>query len=291
MARALSLQLLILRVLILPPLSARELRTELTLPGSNLNEMAYPHVYPSPPQTVARVWGPTSELPERVRSELETGWFFYLAEIATRRIMNDALSSRYQPSSWYFQNKWWTEEEEHHFVQYVERLDGELESWYATLPAPMVFPRDPAKPVGDVMRAILRGHLLDIREVLYFPALKALCESSQLQDLGPRTQQLARLAMENDMSRIAICEEGPWHRHQGTWLMLRNCTKSILHLLAIALRGLNEPALRALLPSGWDQSVIKVMRWIESWKHESPDLELVHTMLQRISSCAGLPLS
>ncbi|KAH8879240.1 hypothetical protein GQ53DRAFT_855030, partial [Thozetella sp. PMI_491] len=259
--------------------SELELRTELGLPGSSLNEMRYPNVYPSPPRGAAQYpWGSASDVAEQTRNEQETGWFFYLAEIATRRMMNEALSSRYQPSSWYLTKDWWTEQEEHHLLHYVEQLDSKLDSWYRTLPAPIAFPSDPAEPVGDVLRGILRGHLIDIREVLYFPALKAAMFKS-LDEIGPRTMQVATLALKNDMDRIMVCEEGYWHRHQGTWLMLRTCTRSCLHLLAAALRVRDEPRLRDMLPEAWSSATERVLNWIEHWKRESPDLELLFGIL------------
>ncbi|KAK9802103.1 putative Zn(2)-C6 fungal-type domain-containing protein [Seiridium cardinale] len=263
-----------------------ELRTELGLPGSSLNEMRYPNVYPSPPISVPLAWD-TSETTERSRTELELAWFFYLAEIALRRIMNDALSIRYSPSSWYFTKTWWKNQEENQFVSYVEEFTQKLQSWYNTLPPSMFFSQDPTTGAGDILRGILRGHLVDIREVVYFPSLRALM-SQPFHDLGSHTLQIARQALENDLHRIMECQEGFYVRHQGTWLMIRTCTRSCLHLLAVGLRGLREPQIASLLPDGWKPAVGSILRLIDYWQDESPDLATLLRTLNGI--CARLDI-
>ncbi|KAH8649797.1 hypothetical protein BX600DRAFT_441899 [Xylariales sp. PMI_506] len=258
-----------------------ELRTEIGLPGSSLNEMNYPHVYPSPPRSMPDAWSRATEVTDRTQAELETGWFFYLAEIALRRMMNDALSLRYRASSWYLNTDWWTRKDEHYLVDYVEEFMVNLRSWYDTLPPPMAFPEDPSQPVEDMLRGILRGHLIDIKEVVYFPALRALI-FQPMDTLGHQTLHLARQALENDLARISICQEGLWIRHQGTWLMIRSCTRSCLHLLAVVFRATNERVIRALLPGGWKEAVASILQLIDYWKDESPDLEFLYKHLARL---------
>lgn len=83
----------------------RELRLELGLPGSGINESQYPHIFPSPPSfnDVQEIKTPLEEiLPSKFspvesdRAHLETSWFFYLGEIALRKLMNRILLSRYE---------------------------------------------------------------------------------------------------------------------------------------------------------------------------------------------------
>lgn len=91
-----------------------ELRMELSLPGSGLNERRYPHIFPSVPvasaaeqDTPSTGWqslqqehtlrsGTISSPPSRDQSNQENSWLFYLAEIALRRIMNRVLLVRYK---------------------------------------------------------------------------------------------------------------------------------------------------------------------------------------------------
>ncbi|KAK7421230.1 Zcf27p [Neonectria punicea] len=253
--------------------SELELRTELGLPGSSLNEMQYSHVYPSPPspsQLAGNHMRPESTA-QRERDRLENGWFFYLAEIALRRIMNEALSARYWADSWYYTTRWWTAAGEERFQADGEKFKVKLETWQDMLPPSMRFPRNPRESTGDPLRGILRSHLIDILDVLYFPAVRAVaCE--EVSELGPYTLATAREALLNAVNRITISEEGFWHRHQGTWLMIRTCSRSSLQLLAVAFRAQTEPSLSELLPEGWKYSVTRVFTMIEYWEPESPDL-------------------
>ncbi|KPM38222.1 hypothetical protein AK830_g8341 [Neonectria ditissima] len=265
--------------------SELELRTELGLPGSSLNEMQYSHVYPSPPspsQLAGNHTRPESAA-QRERDRLENGWFFYLAEIALRRIMNEALSARYWADSWYYTTRWWTAAGEERFRTDVEKFKVKLETWQDMLPPSMRFPRNPHENTGDFLRGILRSHLIDILDVLYFPAVRAVaCE--EVGELGPYTLATARDALLNAVNRITISEEGFWHRHQGTWLMIRTCSRSSLQLLAVAFRAQTEPSLLELLPEGWKYSVTRVFTMIEYWEPESPDLGLLLARMRGLVS-------
>ncbi len=90
----------------------RELRIELTLPGSGLVEEAYPHLLPQPPvadteedalnhfetsqNQVLHEASPQLSTTSSDTHHMQTGWFFYLAEIALRRIVNRVLLHRYR---------------------------------------------------------------------------------------------------------------------------------------------------------------------------------------------------
>lgn len=263
----------------------RELRTELGLPGSSLNEMQYSHVYPSPPSPGQMVGNHTrsESAAQRERDRLETGWFFYLAEIALRRIMNEALSSRYWADSWYYTVDWWTAAGEDKYRHDVERFKAKLDTWKEMLPAAMAFPSNASERTGDALRGILRSHLIDILDVLYFPAVRAVA-CKDINEIGPYVLATAREALANAVYRLTICEEGFWHRHQGTWLMIRTCSRSTLQLLAIAFRARQEPSLAGLLPEGWKYSVSRVFTCIEYWEPESPDLTMLLARLRELVS-------
>lgn len=275
--------------------TSSELRTELGLPGSGLSDMRYPHLYPSPPPPMPKSWESAScglSGDDRGRSEIEESWFFYLAEIAVRRIMNCALSARYgggvssssssSSSSWYFSTRWWSEQnnEGRHLSHYVHEMTRQLDEWHETLPKNMSFSQEPQQPIRNVLPGILRCHLLDVREVVYWPSLDALMTRPRA-ELGAHVLRLARLALENDVSRIIISEAGFWYRHQGTWLMIRSCSRSCFHLLGVAIRAGSggDPGLFELLPSGWQEAVARVIQMIRFWEPESPDLTwLVRTL-------------
>ncbi|RMJ19150.1 hypothetical protein CDV36_001248 [Fusarium kuroshium] len=265
--------------------SELELRTELGLPGSILNDMQYSHLYPSPPgpsQLVTDRMGPESE-------HLEKGWFFYLAEIALRRIMNEALSARYRVGSWYYTTSWWATSGVDGFRGHVDEFRAKLNTWQEMLPAVMRFPHDPLENTGDTLRGILRGHFIDILDVLYFPSVQAVV-CRDVSELDPYILTTAQAALQTAKYRITICEEGFWHRHQGTWLMIRTCSRSTLLLLATAIRAQQISGLEDLLPDGWRASVARVITLIEYWQDESPDLGILLERLRELAVRAGFEL-
>ena len=272
--------------------SELELRTELELPGSTLNEMQYSHEYPSPPNPAQLVAGHGQGQTQVQREQLERGWFFYLAEIALRRIMNDALSSRYASGSWYYTVPWWTATGEDWLRSDIEGFRQKLDTWQAMLPTAMRFDVTSDEPTHDALRGILRGHYVDILDVLCFPAVRAVVCSRRYDDLGLYVVDAAREGLLNAVYRIKICREGFYHRHQGTWLMLRTCSRSVLQLLAVALRARDESAVAPLLPDGWRDATTQVLALLEYWQHESADLALLQARIREILAdldATGLP--
>ena len=254
--------------------------------------MHYPHVYPSPPSPRQPVRSGES-FPEadsdRGREWLELGWFFYLAVIALRRIMNEALSARYWRGSWYYTTEWWTHEEHGQFQSRVDEFKQKLETWYEMLPPPMRFPRNANETVGaDPLRGILRGHFVDILDVVLFPAVHAVV----LRDPSEVSQSIlicARKALATAVDRITISSEGFWHRHQGTWLMIRTCSRSALQLLGVAMRAQKEGRegrdvafANDLLPDGWRESVASVIALVAYWEAESPELTRLLARLKEL---------
>jgi hypothetical protein len=82
----------------------RELCFLLGLPGSGINEIEYLHLFPSPPASMQDsaqhlaygspevAWSsPRSLVSSSDRQNQELGWFFYLAEIALKRIAHNVI--------------------------------------------------------------------------------------------------------------------------------------------------------------------------------------------------------
>jgi hypothetical protein len=70
------------------------------------------------------------------------------------------------------------------------------------------------------------------------------------------------------IDRIQKNESGFYHRHHGTWLMLRSCTRSALVLLAAA----RTPHLHSRLPIEWGMAIYKVIGMLNYWREESRDV-------------------
>jgi hypothetical protein len=113
----------------------------LGLPGSGINESRYPHIFPSPPsfeEPDPNLRAPVGESRsfqtpsfETDRAHLVTGWFFYLGEIALKRLMNRILLYRYRENSSSCNGNS-EEENDSELRQSVSEFDLQLEQWYVS---------------------------------------------------------------------------------------------------------------------------------------------------------------
>lgn len=129
----------------------------------------------------------------------------------------------------------------------------------------------PEESYGDdenhaAFRFILNGHLLDCYEMMYWLFVVNAIHGRLRDDPNSKAQQFARRGLEICVRRIKENETGFRHRHHGTWLMLRSCTRSALMLIAAARSGLS-----AILPREWEASIAKVMELLRYWQGEILD--------------------
>ena len=100
---------------------------------------------------------------------------------------------------------------------------------------------------------------------------------------GGAVESFSRKGLIVCVERIQKNESGFYHRHHGTWLMLRSCTRSALVLLAAA----RSSRLSELLPVDWELAVYKVIAMLNHWKEESRDvfdrLDIVETLMRGLT--------
>jgi hypothetical protein len=158
----------------------------------------------------------------------------------------------------------------------------------------MKFPVQTNQATGDILRFILRGHMIDIREVVRFPAIHAVLASPSLLSTDNPSLTCVRLArelLENAVERIKANREGWYHRHQGTWLMMRSCSRSALHLLGMALKCQQAAAIMKVsqtdleievLPLDWKEVVEQVIDLLGYWADESSDMKRLSNILKEL---------
>lgn len=117
---------------------------------------------------------------------------------------------------------------------------------------------------------------------------------ANVEDLTATTLGHARECTENAVIRIEAHVEEFLHRHQGTWLTIRGCSRSALALLGLKLRcnALSAGSTprsstgfaQALLPPRWREAVINVLEMLRAWSEERQDVkrlcQIVETLLQ-----------
>lgn len=132
----------------------------------------------------------------------------------------------------------------------------------------------------DILRWVLRGHMIDVRELLYFPAIGAILGPHPT-DIGDQTVQFTRAFLANSVHRIHANTEGFLHRHQGTWLTIRSCTRSAIILLGAALMCQERNAPDAtLLPEYWRAAVVQVLGLLKAWERESDDVRRLKVVVE-----------
>jgi len=252
--------------------SPRELRLELNVFENSIWDLTYPAFYPSPP--------------DGLKSQREVVWYYYLGEIALRRLGNRILNffhKAHQPKI---------------DIDAVRGFEQQASDWIHSLPSVLNFEltapgQSPGGDLVDSLKFILDGHLLDCYEMLYWPFLTEIVlhglpppagNNGQLQQQA--VEQLAYKSLHICVQRIHKNEHGFFSRHHGTWLMLRSCTRSALVLLAAR----KDPVLAGLMPRDWEAAVWKVVRMLDFWGRESLDsgdrLRVIRDCMQEVTAGA-----
>jgi hypothetical protein len=137
--------------------------------------------------------------------------------------------------------------------------------------------------------------MIDIVEMARFPAIYSVLASPtplSSETLSPATVRLTREFLENAVHRIEANREGFFHRHQGTWLLLRSASRSALQLLGMAIKCQLEAEARGMetleleswfLPNRWREAVTAVSELLEYWSDESSDVERLNTVLKELT--------
>ncbi|KAH7329463.1 hypothetical protein B0I35DRAFT_404682 [Stachybotrys elegans] len=260
--------------------SEREIRNHLTLPDFSPNDHGlalYPGFFPTPP-------APQSEeaSSDVGRQREQTSWYFYLAEISLRRLaarIGDALETMHK-----------THQTRQRFLHAVAAaipsFEAQVQDWVDSLPSFLSFDAPAAE--DDVCRFVLRGHAINLYEVIYWPFLSAHLDGSIADpaQLSPFIQ-LAQTAIDYHVSRLKVNEPGYRHRHHGTSPMLSSCSRSTMILIAVwrqiqTLRGAGHGSSVLLtLPEDWRMLAERWVKTLEYWAPEIPRIERVRQVLSQ----------
>lgn len=126
----------------------------------------------------------------------------------------------------------------------------------------------------EPFRFILSGHFLDCQETMYWHFLVEAIHGHVDENHNTLLQKGLKVCLD----RIQQNHSGFYHRHHGTWLMLRSCTRSAFVLLAAERRLELVP----LLPLGWEEAIFDVSRMLRFWKDESNDIAELFNILQML---------
>ncbi|KAK1980069.1 hypothetical protein LZ30DRAFT_750973 [Colletotrichum cereale] len=225
--------------------SEREMRGDLYLPDFSLSDQElafYPPFFPTPPAPRPEVEAAADPRLARER----TSWYFYLAEISLRRLVSRigaemaSLQKELPTRQSYLAA----------LAAAVPQYEAQAQEWVASLPPSLSF-AEPAEE-DDVCRFVLRGHAMNLYELIYWPFTTALLDGLGANHdfpraaVSPATTELARKGLDNHLYRLVVNRLGYRHRHHGTIPMMRSCSRS-----AMPSGGGDGTASALPLPPGW----------------------------------------
>ncbi|KAL2873489.1 hypothetical protein SGCOL_011332 [Colletotrichum sp. CLE4] len=269
--------------------SEREMRGDLYLPDFSLSDQElafYPPFFPTPPAPKAEVETATNPRLTRER----TSWYFYLAEISLRR-----LASRTSAEMVGLQKQHPTRQAYlAAMAAAVPQYEEQAQEWINSLPPSLSFAEPPEE--DDVCRFVLRGHAVNLYEVIYWPFSTAFLDAFGANPdfsgkaLTPSLEGLAKKGLENHLYRLAINRLGYRHRHHGTLPMMRSCSRSALALVAAALLTQSSGSEGGtFLPTGWYGAVGEAIDLLVFWECETREMELVRRVLEKAYGIFSVP--
>ena len=315
-----------------------EFRVELNLPQSTIADLEHPDLFPSPPtpEETDRLTGqsPSSlhrfvdlnygfgvrglRMQDSVEGEQddatdvrffskrlgneEESWYYYLTEVALRRIGNRVINTFYQqpPQAWL---------EIERFIPAALELETQVSSWSATLPSAMQHNETSPRAVmdgslfSDAIASTLRelswatdNRLLEMKAWLYQPFLFYSIHRSAI-DADKQDSRLEALIQSGVESNLKIIEVRTLrHRHHGLWYDLRAIVAASLILMAVIRSGRlaastmfgDEPPTTSSLTEapGRDRSKSRlenVIAALDFWSEESPDLIRARQVLEEVA--------
>ncbi|KAL4957713.1 hypothetical protein BDW69DRAFT_8179 [Aspergillus filifer] len=261
-----------------------EMREEIALPPTELVKVKYFDAFPTPPGS-GSVPKPDdedqTESPQTTTTldaSSERSWYYYLSEIAGRRIANRVIATLYSsasnPENW---TENWTRMPVHHLERLVKELDAQVVQWAENFP-PIFQTKenhaDEESPTTGELSFYLSARYLDIREHIWRPFLYLATHSPSSDPNLPLYIHHANTALNLISKHIKKAATRIHHRHHGSWFAGRNLfTKGLL--LLVAARSDNM-----VLPADWRELLEGCIEGLGLWETEARDLGVARELLE-----------
>lgn len=302
-----------------------EIRVELPLPQSAIAEYEYPALFPTPPTLSEEYpkhrdptfgWDsaePVTRSPDgnttgfagmgvcnhitKLFNE-EQSWYYYLTEVALRRIGNRVLNSFYreEPTTWSNIKP---------LIPIALEFESQIDAWLANLPPAMQSydnertPNTRQSSMMDTQESIsmelswaLSNRFLEIRLWLYQPFLffavhhptgipstttNALPSPLTSEEFAT-VQGLVQSGLDCSMKILqARCLR---HRHHGIWFDLRALVTASLIFIALARSG--NAHLPNIHPRGLRNHLNRTLEALTYWEDEAPDIKKARGVLDNL---------
>ena len=207
------------------------------------------------------------------QQEQEQSWYYYLSEIALRRIVNRVLNAFYRDD---YQS--WLNMEVPSMVKIGEDFMQLLEQWHEGLPFVLNYNQDDLSQLpSEELPFMIRARVLEIRTWIFRPFLfYAVHHPAQ----NFQNTMLPRFVEHALLHSIRLIETNSLpHRHHGVWYTCRVSVSAALSILAAARNG------TIALPQGWQSAVELAIETLLYWEQEGPgDLRLARKILEGLLS-------
>ena len=239
--------------------SEREVRWELGLPDFGDMGLDTPRTFPS--------------CSESYEGDNLRAWYFYLSEISLWRLETAAKNEM---------RRLVAETPAQVFKALAEIADENVQqviAWQDSLPPSVSIAEHdlPTGDDGDVLRFVLRGRTTYFHELISWPFIYAVINDGEE---TPRIRQWAARGFAFHLERLSINRPGFYHRHHGTWLMMRSSARSACILLA----GAQVSSTSELLPPNWQEAVEATISMLQFWCNDCEGLAVTVDLLNRLFS-------
>lgn len=246
--------------------SERELRGELSLPDFSMpycSSVLYPTFFPTPPH-------PLESSKTTASSRQHAAWLFYLSEISLKRLSSRTCNDILELHRASVSNRDFLQR----LALVIPAYEAQANEWADSLPPELSIA---SAPIDDnVCRFVLRGHLVNFFERLYWPFVMAHLAALERGMTNPIPgREFVEKGLEYHVLNVDINEAGFLHRHHGTWLMVRALVRSATVLLAA--RRLNSA-----MPMGWVEACERIMQVLRAWEDDVPGLSNHRNFLEEV---------
>ncbi|KAK6953081.1 hypothetical protein Daesc_005381 [Daldinia eschscholtzii] len=217
-------------------------------------------MFPSPPSELISPSSQPQELsglPPDIEPEEERSWFYYLAEISYRRMMNRAVVILRRNG----ENDWIRDIAS--TLKRSDDLDEQIKEWCSHIPPQINL--DNWEVSNNELACYVRNRMLSSREWIRRPLVYYLVHQPPDDPFATRVNY--------------------HHRHHGTWFAARNSATRALILLSAARSG------NARMPQQWKEAVNIARKFLQYWSGEAPDLQRAASVLEIIAEEIGMELA
>jgi hypothetical protein len=147
----------------------------------------------------------------------------------------------------------------------------EARDWLANLPQELSL--QSPNECDDICKFVLRGHLLNIFELIYWSfVMAAISAKTSGETVSEAILDLAIRGLQTHVDRLIINRPGFYHRHHGTMVMLRTCTRSALVLVLAGKPPARRSEKDLSPPENWRFHVQQCAVVNQYWQFDDPTL-------------------